>query len=112
MKKSKYVGMRNGNYECVDIVVARVQSVYTRKRDEDGKKIKSKRPGHRLYDYIWERLTSDGKAMKIVRLNAQQVRRVLDGSITVEQVALAKEEMREAGRKMKAKHRVSYSFCD
>jgi hypothetical protein len=112
MRTSKYVGMRSGEYECVDCVVARVQPVYTNKKDEDGKKIKSKRPGHRLYAYIWERMTSDGKAMKIIRLNAKQVRQVLDGSITVEQVALAREEMREAGKKLKTKHRVSYSFCD
>ena len=112
MKKSKYLGMRNGNYECVEIITARVQSVYTNKRDIDGKKIRSKRPGHRAYDYIWERITSDGKAMKIVRLNARQVKMVLDGATTVEQIALAREEQREAGKKLKAKHRVNYSFCD
>lgn len=112
MKKSKYLGMKNGDYECVDVSVARVQPVYTNKRDAEGKKIRSKRPGHRLYEYTWERITSDSKAMKIVRLNAQQVKRVLDGAITVESVALAKEEMREAGKQLKVRQRVSYSFCD
>lgn len=112
MRKSKYIGMRDGKYECTDVVIARVQPAYTNKTDENGKKIKSKRPGHRMYDYIWERITSDGKAMKIIRLNAHQVRQVLNGTLTVEQVAIAREEMREAGRKLKTKNRISYSFCD
>ena len=112
MIRSKYIGMRNGNYVCVGAEVARIQPVYTNKRNEDGKKIKSKRPGHRLYAYTFERLTSDGKAMKIIRLNAKQVKQVLDGSITVEQVAIAREEMRKAGKQLKTVHRVSYSFCD
>ena len=112
MKKSKYLGMRCGKYECVGVEVERVQPVYTNKRDEKGRKIRSKRPGHRMYAYIWERITSDGKAMKIIRLNARQVRQVLNGTLTVEQVAITREEMREAGKKLKTANRVSYSFCD
>lgn len=112
MIRSKYIGMRDGMYECIEAVIARIQPAYTNQRDENGKKIKSKRPGHRMYDYIWQRLTSDGKAMKIVRLNARQVKQVLNGTLTVEQVAIAREEMRESGRKIKTKNRISYSFCD
>lgn len=112
MKKSKYLGMKSGDYECVDVVVARVQPAYTNKRNEEGKRVRSKRPGHQLYEYVWERMTSDNKAMKIVRLNARQAKRVLDGTITVESIALAREEMREAGKQLSVRQRVSYSFCD
>ena len=52
--------------------------------------------------------TSDGLADKMVRLNASQIRRVLDGWTTVESVAELKK--RAASRKFTQK--VSYSFCD
>ena len=93
MKKSKYLGMTNGDWTCTHVGVARVQPAFKQKRAEDGKRVRSKNAGHRTYYYIFERLTSDKKAMKMIRLNAQQVRRVLDGFITVESVADAKRDM-------------------
>ena len=106
MKRSKYLKMKAGNWECTHVGVARVQSVYTHKRGPDGRKIKSKRPGHRTYYYIFERLTSDSKAMKMIRLNAAQVRQVLDGKHDVEYFAKKKA----AKRSQVFKEKVSYSF--
>lgn len=107
MRKSKYLGTKSGTWECTGIEVAYVQPVYKQKK-EAGKRIRSKYPGHRQYEYLWERLTSDKKAMKTIRLNAAQVRQVLDGKYTVEQFA----QRKEAKRSMGIKNRVSYCFCD
>ena len=116
MKKSKYLGMKSGDWTCVHVGVARVQPAFKKKRDEDGKRVRSKNAGHQTYYYIFERLTSDKKAIKMIRLNAQQVRRVLDGWITVESVADAKKEMyadeKTRHRAQKFVNKVSYSFCD
>lgn len=116
MKKSKYLGMTNGDWTCTHVGVARVQPAFKQKRAEDGKRVRSKNAGHRTYYYIFERLTSDKKAMKMIRLNAQQVRQVLDGYITVESVADAKRDMfndeRTRYRAQKFVNKVSYSFCD
>ena len=108
MKKSKYLGLKSGDWVCSHIGVDRIQPAFTQQRGDDGKKIRSKRAGHCCYYYIFERLTSDLKAEKMVRLNASQVRRVFDGWTTVESVAELKK--RAAGRKFTQK--VSYSFCD
>ena len=114
MRKSKYLGMVNGDWTCTHVGVARVQPALTKKRDAAGRRMHSRNPGHQTYYYIFERLTSDSKAMKMIRLNAKQVRQVLDGCITVESVANAKKEMSEAGVRA-AKffvNKVSYAFCD
>lgn len=108
MKKSKYLGMTNGDWKCTHVGVARVQPAFKKKKDEAGKRVRSKSAGHQHYYYIFERLTSDGIANKMVRLNASQVRRVFDGWTTVESVAELKK--RAAGKKFTQK--VSYSFCD
>ncbi len=106
MRKSKYLGKQFGDWLCSHVGVARVQPVLTRKRGADGKKVRSKRPGHRTYYYIFERLTSDSKAMKMIRLNAAQVRQVLDGTHDVEYFAKKKA----AKRSQVFKEKVSYSF--
>lgn len=108
MKKSKYLGLKSGNWQCTHIGVARVQPVYTHKRGLDGKKLRSSYPGHQTYYYIFERLTSDKKAMKMIRLNAAQARQVLTGGLTVEDFAKKKV----AQRSQTFKDKVSYSFCD
>lgn len=116
MRKSKYLGMKSGDWECTHVGVARVQPAFKKKRDENGKRVRSKNAGHQTYYYIFERLTSDLKAMKMIRLNARQVRQVFDGCITVESVADAKKEMYADERTRhcakKFVNKVSYSFCD
>jgi hypothetical protein len=103
MRKSKYLGMRSGNWECTHVGVARVQPKF-----KQGTRIHSKRPGHQTYYYIFERLTSDNKAMKMIRLNAAQARQVFCNWFTVEDFAKKKE----AKRSQEFAHKVSYSFCD
>ena len=108
MRRSKYIGMTSGDWTCTFIGVDRVQPVYTKKRNENGKKIKSKRPGHRLYYYIFERLTSDQKADKLVRLTAAQILKVRKGLCTVEEIA----DKKKSKNSEKYTDRVCYSFCD
>ena len=108
MKKTKYLGMTNGDWTCTFVGVNKVQPAFTQKRDETGKKIRSKRAGHRNYYYIFERLTSDTKAMKIVRLGYWQAKKVLRGECTVEEFAQKKARKRSS----EFTQRVSYSFCD
>ena len=108
MKKSKYLGMKSGDWECSYVGVARVQPAFKEKRDDFGRRVRNKYPGHQTYYYIFERLTSDQKAMKMIRLNAQQVRQVLDNKYTVEDFA----QKKELKRSQTFVQKVSYSFCD
>lgn len=106
MKKSKYLGMRSGGWECTHVGVADVQPAFCR-RKVGGKRVRSKSPGSRQYYYIFERITSDNKAMKMIRLNASQTAKVLNGKSTVEDFA----KQKELKRSKIFKDKVSYSFC-
>lgn len=108
MRKSKYLGLVSGEWECTHVGVDCVQPAFLKKRDNYGNRVRSKYPGHQVYYYIFERPTSDGKAMKMIRLNATQARRVWTGKSTVEEIALMKEQLRTQA----FKNKVSYSFCD
>ena len=108
MRKSKYLGMKSEGWFCSHVGVADVQPVRCRKKRVQGKLARSKHPGSKQYYYIFERLTSDSKAMKMIRLNATQARAVLDGKHTVEEFAKKKS----AQRTQVFKDKVSYSFCD
>lgn len=108
MKKSKYLNQIFGSWECTHVGVARVQPVYRDTVGPNGKKLRNKFPGHQSYYYIFERLTSDQKAMKMIRLNARQVRQVLDQKHTVEDFARKKE----LERSQVFTQKVSYAFCD
>lgn len=109
MKTSKFVGMKDGLWECVRCAVSSVQGRYcAKKREANGKKAKAKSPGSRQYEYVWRRPTSDGKAYKYITLNAQQTARVLNGQASVEDYAKKKE----VKRSFKHLERVDYSFCD
>lgn len=108
MKKSKYLGMKSGEWECTFVGVAGVQPAFKKKRDNYGNRVRSISAGHLQYYYIFERLTSDLKAMKMIRLSAMQANQVLKGKHTVEDYAKKKE----AKRSQVFKEKVSYSFCD
>jgi hypothetical protein len=108
MRTSKYLGFRSGNWECTHVGVASVQPAFTKQRGTDGKRVRSKRAGHCCYYYIFERLTSDKKAMKMIRLGYWQAKKVFSGEHTVEHFAKKKE----AKRSQAFTHKVSYSFCD
>ena len=107
MKTSKYLGLKSGSWECTHVGLADVQPAFCR-RKVDGKRVRSKSPGSKQYYYIFERLTSDKKAMKMIRLSAAQASKVLKGIRTVEDFA----EMKTAQRSQAFKNKVSYSFCD
>ena len=105
MKRSKYLYMKSGDWECTHVGLASITSVYS-KRKINGKCKKNTTPGHRNYYYIFERFTSDSKAMKMIRLNASQINKVRKGEATVEDFAKKK-----AAEKSQAfKDKVSYSF--
>ena len=107
MRTSKYLNRIFGNWKCIHVGVADVQPAFCR-RKVNGKRVRSKSPGSRQYYYAFERITSDQKAMKMIRLNAAQVRQVLNGTYTVEYFA----EKKEAKRSQLFTEKVSYSFCD
>lgn len=108
MKTSKYLGLKSGSWTCTHVGVDRVQPVYKLKRNALGKRVRNKYPGHMSYYYIFERLTHDGKAMKMIRLSAAQANYVLKGIKTVEDYAIQKEQLRS----QEFIKKVSYSFCD
>ena len=105
---SKYLNKTFGDWKCTYVGVATVAPAFTEKRDDAGRKVRSKRPGHRSYYYIFERLTSDEKAMKMIRLGYWQAKKVLRGECTVEEFAKKKERLRS----QEFTKKVSYSFCD
>lgn len=107
MKASKYLGLVSGDWTCTHVGVDRVQPAFKQKR-VDGKRVRAKYPGHMSYYYIFERLTHDGKAMKMIRLSAAQANYVLKGKKTVEEYA----DKKKAARSRVFKDKVSYSFCD
>lgn len=108
MRKSKYLGMQSGDWSCTHVGVERVQPAFKEKRDLLGRRVRNKYPGHQTYYYIFERLTSDAKAMKMIRLSARQAQQVLAGKYTVEDFAKKKE----VERSQVFKNKVSYCFCD
>ena len=101
-RTSKYLNKRFGDWTCTHVGISRVQP----KRTMKGKL--SKRPGHQTYYYIFERKTSDGKAEKLVRLNASEAAMVYRGMISVETIA----DSRTKRGADEFKSKVSYHFID
>lgn len=101
MRKSKFLNFKSGNWVCTHVGVASVTPTFYR-----GTKKRTKTAGHQNYYYIFERPTSDGKADKLIRLNATQAGKVYRGELTVEQLA----EARQAKSEGKFTKKVSYHF--
>lgn len=106
MRKSKYLGLKSDAWECTHVGIARVQPKYCKGKTKTGKRALSARPGHQTYYYIFERPTSDGEAMKMIRLNACQALQVLKGLKTVEDYAKSKKDLKHPAFKDK----LSYCF--
>jgi hypothetical protein len=68
----------------------------------------SKQPGRQTYYYIFERITSDGAAEKLVRLNHSEAAKVYQGVASVEEIAVS----RQARGVREFKTKVSYHFID
>lgn len=93
-RKSKYLNNTFGNWICVEVGLANVQTK------------KSKRPGKRNYYYIMKRITSDNLAEKMIRLNSTEASKVYKKELTVEDIL----DKREKNKVWDEKRRVSYSF--
>lgn len=87
MRKSKYLNKTFGNWTCTHVGVAMKTNVFKK-----GTRVRNAYPHHQTYYYIFERPTSDGKADKLVRLNAGQAAKVYRGLLSVEEVADTRQE--------------------
>ncbi len=99
-RTSKYLNKQFGNWTCSHVGISRVQP----KRTMKGKA--SKQPGRQTYYYIFERITSDGAAEKLVRLNHFEAAKVYQGLVSVEEIA----NYRQAKGASSFKEKVSYHF--
>lgn len=99
-RTSKYLNKQFGNWTCTHVGISRVQPKKTMK----GKA--SKQPGRQTYYYIFERLTSDGAAEKLVRLNHLEAAKVYQGLASVEAIA----DARQAKGVSEFRTKVSYHF--
>lgn len=99
-RTSKYLNKQFGNWTCTHVGISRVQP----KRTKTGKA--SNQPGRQTYYYIFERLTSDGAAEKLVRLNHIEAAKVYRGAVSVEQIA----DERQAKGVSEFRSKVSYHF--
>ena len=91
MFKSKYKGFQSGEYVCTYIGLASVTGAF-RKKKVDGKRVRATSTGHRHYYYIFEKVTSDKLARKMIRLNANQMLLVAKGYKTVDDYVKLKSE--------------------
>lgn len=88
---SKYVGNTYNGWKVVHIGIARVHGAGEYK-------------GHRNYYYLVERITSDGKFTKQVRLDADKMRGLANGTFDIEAFADRHAHTKSATRK------TNYSF--
>jgi hypothetical protein len=112
MRRSKYLGLKSGAWECTHVGIASVQPKYCKVKTKAGKRVLSSRPGHQTYYYIFERPTSDGEAMKMIRLNACQALKVLKGLKTVEEYAISKKGLKQPAFKDKLSYSFTVAFLD
>jgi hypothetical protein len=108
MKKSNYVGLTSGDWTCVHCGIDYLQPAYRKKRDENGKRVRSISAGHQQYYYIFERLTSDGVALKQIRASAYEALKIKRGQMTAEALA---DKKRSLGFERYV-DRTNYCFCD
>lgn len=94
MRKSKYLCKQFGNWTCTYIGINNVQ----------GKR--SAAPGKINYYYIFERITSDNLAEKLIRLNSSDAAKVYRGELQVEEIA----EKRRSQTEEKFNRKISYHF--
>ena len=81
--KSKYLNFKSGEYLCTHVGIASVTGAYNQNK-VNGKRVRSTSAGHRHYYYIFEKLTSDKLAKKMIRLSASQMLLVAKGFKTVD----------------------------
>lgn len=102
-RTSKYLGKEFDNsWVCTYVGIAKVQP--KRKLDHT----LSKNPGRQSYYYIFERITSDGKAEKLIRVEKNTAAKIYSGQLKVEDLVEGREENKERHFTKK----VSYHFID
>lgn len=100
-RTSKYLNKTFGNWTCTHVGVAVKTGAFKK-----GTRVRNSYPHHQTYYYIFERPTSDGKAEKLIRLNAGQAAKVYRGELSVEAVA----DLRQEKGMSAFKDKVSYHF--
>lgn len=104
MRKSKYIDKQFDNgWVCTHVGVARTQPVFYK-----GTRIPCLRPHHQSYYYIFERVTSDNKAEKLIRLDNREAAAVWRGDVEIEAIS----EARRAKNERDFAQKVSYHFID
>lgn len=101
-RTSKYLNKQFGDWTCIFVGPARVQGKKTKK----GKL--SKRPYHQSYYYIFEKLSSDNKAKKTIRLSSSQAAQVYKGEIKVDLFAKTWKDLSNP----KFEKKIFYHFID
>jgi len=99
MRKSKYLHKTFENWVCTHVGVARVQPKCYKVTRKACRSFVNKQ-----YYYLFERLTSDCKAIKQIRLSAAQAAKVYKGLATVEMFA----ELKETSNDLTAVGRINY----
>lgn len=102
-RTSKYLNKEFDNgWKCTYVGVAKVQP--KRKLDHTF----SKNPGRQSYYYVFERITSDGKAEKLIRVEKNMAAKIYSGKVKVEDLV----ENREINKEKHFTKKVSYHFID
>ena len=78
MRKSKYLGMKSGDWECTDIYLAGNYGGGTK---------------HNAYRYQFSRPTSDKKCIKIVTVSGTTLLKIMRGLCSLDDVAKNKRKM-------------------
>lgn len=105
MINSKYKNFKSGDYRCTYVGIASVTGAYRRKK-VNGKSVRAVSAGHRQYYYIFEKLTSDNLAKKMVRLSASQMLAVARGLKTVDDYV----KLKSKSFMPSFTNKISYSF--
>ena len=108
MRKSNYVGLTSGDWTCTHCGIDYIQPAYRKKRDANGKRVRSVSAGHQQYFYIFERPTSDGIAIKQICANAYEALKIKRGEVTAEALANKKRNLNSD----RYADRTNYCFCD
>jgi len=100
-RTSKYLNKQFDNgWVCTHVGISFTQP----KRKKD--RTLSKQPGRQSYYYIFERITSDNKAEKLIRLDKSLAAKVYRGEVKVEDIA----ESRQTEGRTRFTNKVSYHF--
>lgn len=100
-RTSKYLGKEFDNgWKCTYVGIA---SVHLRRKHKNAVSV-----GHINYYYIFERLTSDNKALKMIRLDSSEAAKVYRGERRVEE--LVQERMNSSQKRFTQK--ISYHFIN